>query len=51
MDKNDLVLENVNLIYHILKKMNLYQEKEYYYEIGLMGLVKAASVYDPSKRL
>lgn len=51
MNKDDLVLNNTNLIYYILQKMGLYSQKEYYYDIGMMGLVKAASTYDPDKRL
>ena len=51
MNKNDLVLDNTNLIYYVLQKMNLYNQREYYYDIGMMGLVKAASTFDPNKRL
>ena len=49
--REDLVLDNVNLIYFILKQMNLYQETEYYYDIGLVGLVKAANNFNADKKM
>ncbi len=45
----ELVMDNINLIYMVLKKMNLYDQCEYYFDIGLFGLVKAANAFDKSK--
>ena len=50
-NKDDLILENVNLIYFVLKKMQLYEKADYFYDIGLIGLVKAANNYDASKKV
>lgn len=49
--REDLVLENVNLIYFVLKQMNLYQQTDYYYDIGLIGLVKAANNFNEDKKM
>jgi DNA-directed RNA polymerase specialized sigma subunit len=51
MNKDELILNNTNLIYRVLQKMNLYDQREYYYEIGLLGLIKAAYNFDSSKRM
>lgn len=48
-NNEDLVLNNINLIYYVLKKYNLYQQLEEYYDICVIGLVKAANNYDESK--
>lgn len=44
-----LVLDNLNLIYYVLKQIGLYSQHEEYYDIGLIGLVRAAKTYDPNK--
>ena len=51
MKKEDLVLNNLNLIYMILKQMELYgrSDQQDYYDAGLLGLVKAANIFDPDK--
>lgn len=46
---DDLVLNNLKLVYVVLKKLNLYEQRDYYYEIGVEGLVKAAKTYKPDK--
>lgn len=46
---DDLVLNNLKLVYVVLKKLNLYEQRDYYYEIGVEGLVKAAKTYQPDK--
>ena len=46
---DDLILNNLNLIYFVLKQMGLYKEHERYYDTGLLGLVKAAKNFDPDK--
>lgn len=35
MTKDELILNNINLIYYILKKLNLYDKRDEYFEIGL----------------
>lgn len=47
--KDELILNNVNLIYMVLKQMGLYDQSDYYYDVGLIGLVKAANTYDDGK--
>lgn len=47
--RDDLILNNLNLIYFVLKQLGLYEEHEEYYDIGLIGLVKAADDYDSSR--
>ena len=49
MESNRLILDNLNLIYFTIQKMGLYDRHEYYYDIGLMGLIKAARQFDESK--
>lgn len=41
----ELVLNNVNLIFHALKKYNLYKVCDDYFDVGMIGLVKAAKTY------
>lgn len=41
----ELVLNNVNLIYLVLKKYKLYEVRDDYFDIGMIGLVKAAKTY------
>lgn len=45
----ELIINNINLIYYILKKMGLYDKREIYYDIGLLGLVKAADTFIEDK--
>lgn len=49
MNKEDLIMNNINLIYYVMKKMGVYHEFEEYYDSGLVGLVKAANMFDPTK--
>ena len=48
-NSDDLVLENINLIYYVLKQYGLYHKLEEYYDICMIGLVKAANFFDESK--
>lgn len=53
MNKNErekLVLDNINLVYYILKKLGLYglENMEKYYDLGVIGLVSGANNYDPT---
>lgn len=47
--KDELVLENIELVYFVLKKMNLYHKKDQYYDAGIEGLVRAAKNFNPDK--
>lgn len=53
MDTEDLILNNINLIHYVIKKMNLYSKSKYdyqeYYDAGLEGLIRGANTYDKSK--
>ena len=46
---NDLFIKYEKIIYYVLRKLNLYNERDTYYDIGLIGLVKAGNTYDSSK--
>lgn len=44
-----LVIDNVNLIYLALKKLYLYDKRDDYFDVGMIGLVKGARTYDKTK--
>ena len=44
-----LIIENEALVYHILKQMHLYSQLEDYYDVGMIGLCKAAKTFNNSK--
>lgn len=44
--KENLILDNINLIYYVLKQLNLYEKCDDYFDVGMIGLVKAANTYD-----
>ena len=44
-----LILENQNLIYNVLKKLNLYQQHEEYFDLGMIGLIKGVKSFDKNK--
>lgn len=49
--QEQLILDNHNLIYHILKNMNLYNQLDEYYDIAIIGLMKAAKNFDSNKKI
>ena len=53
MNEEQMILDNIPLIYHAIKKMNLKWETEDewqdYYNSGLVGLIKGVKAYDKSK--
>lgn len=51
MYDESLVLNNTNLIYHMLQKMKLYHRRDELYDAGLIGLVKAAKSYKSDKNI
>lgn len=44
-----LIIENEALVYYVLKQMHLYSQLEDYYDVGMIGLCKAAKTFDNSK--
>lgn len=49
--QEQLIIDNHNLVYHVLKKMNLYNQLDEYYDIAIIGLIKAAKNYDETKKI
>lgn len=49
--QEQLILKNHNLVYQVLKKMNLYEKLDEFYDIAIIGLVKAAKTYDDNKKI
>ena len=47
--KEKLILDNINLIYMVLKRYNLYNQLDEYYDIGMIGLVKGANSFSEDK--
>lgn len=47
--KDQLILDNLGLIHFVMNKMELYGDRESYYDAGLIGLIKAANEFDPDK--
>lgn len=43
---HELVLKNENLIYYVIKGMGLYKHLDDFYDIGMIGLCKAARSFD-----
>jgi len=44
-----MILKHQNLIYHVLKKMNLYHAHDELYDLGMIGLIKGVDTYNPEK--
>lgn len=42
-----LVLNNQKLVYYVIKQMHLYHKLEDYFDVGLIGLCKAAQTFKP----
>lgn len=49
--RDKMVLDNVNLVWFVLKQLGLYNQADYYYDLGLIGLVRAANNYDSDKNI
>ena len=41
-----LVLDNINLIYVVLKRLKLYHKCDEYFDVGMIGLVKGAKTFN-----
>lgn len=50
-EQEKIVLENENLIYVVLKKYHLYNERDEYYDLGMIGLCKGAKTFDSSRNI
>ena len=46
-----LVIDNINLIYLALKRLKIYDKCDDYFDVGMIGLVKGARVFDETKGL
>lgn len=46
---DELIVENEKLVYYVIKKMNLYSQQDDFYDIGIIGLIKAARTYKKEK--
>ena len=46
-EQQKLVLDNQKLVYHVIKRLDLYNKLEDYFDIGLIGLCKAAQTFKP----
>lgn len=49
MTREEMILNNQNLIYFVLKKMNLYDKRDDLFDVGLLGLIKGVDSFDPQK--
>lgn len=45
-EQQKLVLDNQKLVYHVIKQMHLYHKLEDYFDVGLIGLCKAAQTFN-----
>lgn len=44
-----LVLDNLKLIYFVINRMQLFDKADYYYDVGLIALIRAAHAFDEGK--
>jgi len=51
MTVEEIILNNHNLIYLVLKQLNLYSKLDEYYDIAVIGLVKGAKTYNPNFKI
>lgn len=47
--KTKMILDNLNLIYWVLKQWGIYDKRDQYYDLGLIGLVSAANRFESDK--
>lgn len=48
-EREQLIIENEKLVYMVIKKLKIYNQLEDYYDVGILGLIKAADTYDKTK--
>ena len=46
---DELITKNQNLVYYVLKKIGLYHLQDEYFDVGMIGLVKAGRTYTEEK--
>ena len=46
-EQQKLVLNNQKLVYHVIKQLHLYHKLEDYFDVGIIGLCKAAQTFNP----
>lgn len=49
VEREQMILDNEKLIYSVIKKMKLYNKLDDYYDVGMIGLIKAVDSFDKSK--
>lgn len=47
--RDEMIINNTKLIYVVLKRWNLFDQREHYYSIGLIGLIRAVDEFDINK--
>lgn len=47
MQEEQMILDNINLVYLVLKQMNLYKDREEWFDVGVIGLIKGIKGYNP----
>lgn len=48
-EQERLVLDNINLIYMVLKKYKIYSKIDEYYDVAMIGLCKGAKSFDKTR--
>ena len=48
-EQRKIVLDNMGLVYKMLKKYNVYNKLDEYYDVAVIGLCKGAKTYDKTK--
>lgn len=50
-EKNQMFLRNENLIYYVMKKLNILSMEDEFYDIALIGITKGINTYDKNKNI
>ncbi len=50
---DNLLTDNLKLVYFVIKKMNIFNSSEYedYFQIGVIGLIYATKTYNPNLKI
>lgn len=49
MMRDELIINNINLVHYVIQKMHLRHRSDEYFDVGLIGLVKAANSFNSNK--
>ena len=49
LTRDEMIIDNQNLIYFVLKKLNLYDKREELFDVGMIGLIKGVDSFDAQK--